>query len=418
LENVSHTVVGLAAGEFIQRSISPEVDPKANALRRKLFLASCAIASNFPDLDLIYSNILPSPLGYLLHHRGHTHTILYEIPQALLLVGLIWCFWPSARRLLKASPQARKGFAISIVLGFALHLAMDFLNSYGIHPFHPFDSNWFFGDMIFIVEPLFWVTFATPLLVMVNRVKIRNLLALVLAGFQMALVAVGVIPVSSLLVLTVIAVSLGWLQSRSGVRGRTALVAAFATALVFVGVQFYASGLAKRLVKTGLSIRDPSALVLDVAASASPTNPLCWGFVSVEKHKSEDTYRITRGRLSLAEDWQPVANCSKVTSDEVGETSQILSGMVITGDDTGDLGLLRRLANENCNLRAWMRFSRIPVVTASYAIDRRFSVRGEGGNFSYLNLEDFGAEKCSGPIPDWNFPRADLLGDIESPASN
>jgi membrane-bound metal-dependent hydrolase YbcI (DUF457 family) len=37
-------------------------------------------------------------------------------------------------------------------LGLLLHLGMDYLNVYGVHPFHPFDSRWRYGDMIFIVE--------------------------------------------------------------------------------------------------------------------------------------------------------------------------------------------------------------------------------------------------------------------------
>ena len=37
---------------------------------RRLFLATAVIASNFPDLDLLYTGVTPEPLGYLLHHRG------------------------------------------------------------------------------------------------------------------------------------------------------------------------------------------------------------------------------------------------------------------------------------------------------------------------------------------------------------
>ena len=51
-------------------------------------LATCALAGNFPDLDLVLTPLLPAPLGYLLHHRGHTHTVLYAFPQAMLLAAL------------------------------------------------------------------------------------------------------------------------------------------------------------------------------------------------------------------------------------------------------------------------------------------------------------------------------------------
>ncbi len=44
-----------------------------------------------------------------------------------------------------------------------IHLALDFSNNYGVHPFWPVSNRWFYGDAIFIVEPWFWVV-AIPLL--------------------------------------------------------------------------------------------------------------------------------------------------------------------------------------------------------------------------------------------------------------
>src|SRR5687768_1114261 len=41
-----------------------------------------------------------------------------------------------------------------------LHIAMDFGNNYGVHPFWPLDNRWFYGDSIFIIEPLFWAACA------------------------------------------------------------------------------------------------------------------------------------------------------------------------------------------------------------------------------------------------------------------
>jgi inner membrane protein len=163
MDNITHSFVGLGVGELLQRSLAPEDDPARQRTRHRLLLTACAAASNFPDLDLFLTRLLPAPLGYLLHHRGHTHTILFALPQALLLLALLWLLWPNARALLRGSRQARIGLGIAIVAGFALHLSMDFLNSYGVHPFYPLNNGWFYGDMIFIVEPVFWVAFGVPL---------------------------------------------------------------------------------------------------------------------------------------------------------------------------------------------------------------------------------------------------------------
>src|ERR1700694_4917549 len=163
MDNLRHCVVGLAAGELIHRSLPSELDAECHRLRRHLLLVSCWLASNFPDLDIVLTPLLPARLGYLLHRRGHTHTLLYALPQALLIWAMIWLFWPSARRLLKANSVARKGFVLTLIVGFGLHMLMDYLNSYGIHPFHPYDSRWLFGDIVFILDLVFWITFGIPM---------------------------------------------------------------------------------------------------------------------------------------------------------------------------------------------------------------------------------------------------------------
>ena len=87
MDNLTHSIIGFGAGELIHRSLPREVEDRAQQVRHRLLLVACALASNFPDLDLVLNNLLPPPLGYLLHHRGHTHTALLAIPQARLLAA-------------------------------------------------------------------------------------------------------------------------------------------------------------------------------------------------------------------------------------------------------------------------------------------------------------------------------------------
>jgi hypothetical protein len=67
------------------------------------------------------------------------------------------------------------------------HLVLDWTNSYGIHPFWPFDDRWKYGDSVFIVEPWFWVV-SVPALVAAstNRVARALLSLVVLAGLVLA----------------------------------------------------------------------------------------------------------------------------------------------------------------------------------------------------------------------------------------
>lgn len=226
MDNLSHSVVGLALGELVQRSLRPQADPARQQLRRRLLLGAGWAASNFPDLDLVATPLLPDPLGYLLHHRGHTHTLLYALPQALLLVALLWACWPSARALLRDSARARSGLANAVGAGFLLHIAMDYLNSYGIHPFHPFDSRWLYGDMVYILEPVFWVAFGVPLAMMLRGSAGKALALGLLAAALLFCRARGFLHWSSLAGLAALGVTLALLQRKAGLVGRQALLGA------------------------------------------------------------------------------------------------------------------------------------------------------------------------------------------------
>jgi inner membrane protein len=104
MDNLTHSVVGLGIGALIDRSLHAEASPEHRRLRSRMLLIIGCLASNFPDLDLVLTPLLDPPLGYLLHHRGHTHTLLAALGEATLLLVLVWLLWPAARRLLRAAP--------------------------------------------------------------------------------------------------------------------------------------------------------------------------------------------------------------------------------------------------------------------------------------------------------------------------
>lgn len=111
--------------------------------------AISALANNIPDIDPIHTGITkPPPLGNLLHHRGHTHTL----PIAWLLGALIALAvmkWIERRQ--GAFARADQRWLIGLgLLGATLHITMDFGNNYGVHPFWPADTHWYYGDSIFI----------------------------------------------------------------------------------------------------------------------------------------------------------------------------------------------------------------------------------------------------------------------------
>jgi inner membrane protein len=404
MDNISHSLVGLAIGELVQRTLPPEPDAAAQSLRRRMLLVLSCMANNFPDLDLLLERLLAAPLGNLLHHRGYSHTLLFALAQALLLMVLAWALWPAARRLRRASAPARTGLLAVTVVGLLMHIALDYLNSYGVHPLYPFDQRWLYGDILFIVEPVIWVAFGVPLALMVRSRWIRTGLLGLIAAAVAAAGAAGFLHWASAAGLALGGMALAWLQLRMPARGRGALAAAFMVAGAYIGVQDLASVQGKRVVAGQLRQIDPDSRLLDTALTGFPANPLCWMFVSVERNDGAGTYRLRRGVLSVAPDLMPAASCPAALSEPAAVHSASI-GFAWQSD--GRLADLRERAAD-CHFHAWLRFARAPVLGPISATDARFSIGG-GDNFSTFSYAPFVARPCPARVPPWDLPRQDLL---------
>ncbi|MEO6529108.1 MAG: metal-dependent hydrolase, partial [Gemmatimonadaceae bacterium] len=145
MDNITHSLVGATLAELA-------LPAGATRAQRGVFFVAGIVSANLPDADLLYTRITPPPLGSLLHHRGHTHTIAGLAVGALLLGAL--CMLPAVRRHVR---PIRGRVAGLIAIALVSHLVLDSWNSYGIHPFWPFDSRWIYGDAIFIAEPWLWL---------------------------------------------------------------------------------------------------------------------------------------------------------------------------------------------------------------------------------------------------------------------
>jgi inner membrane protein len=407
MDNLSHSVAGLLAGEILHRSLPAETEPERERIRHRLLLTGCCLASNFPDLDLFYTRVLPAPLGYLLHHRGHTHTIAWALPQALLLALLIWMLWPAARRLLRESAIARLGLALALGIGFGLHLAMDYLNSYGLHPFYPFDARWVYGDLVFILEPVFWTAFGVPMFLLLPKTGLRRSLPALLVLALLLFTLRGFLAWQSLLALLAIAALLAWLQARARARQLLPLLAAAGIGFGFVAAQAAASHAARQTVEEAMGRRDAGARLVDAALTAFPANPLCWSVVALQARERDGSYLISRGVVSVAPHWLPALSCpaSFIDGAALPGASAV---MALTRQDRASLARLRQLARDDCHFNAWMRFARMPLLQADRAADARFS-SGLRDNFSTIDLDAFAGRECERHVPHWGYPRADLL---------
>ena len=404
MDNMTHSLVGLALGELVERALPAPPDPAAHRTRRRLLLVTGLLASNFPDLDLVLTPLLPAPLGYLIHHRGHTHTLLYALPQVALLLALTWLLWPAARRLLREDGAVRRAVLGTALLGMVLHLSFDALNVYGVHPFHPVDSRWLYGDLVFIVEPVFWTAFGFALVPLMARRALRTLGWAFFAATPLLFTWLGLLQWGSLAGLGALALLVGGAGRRLG--PRAGLVAALLACIGFVGVQAAAGQAARAQVEAALAAAAPCSRILDIPLSSFPANPLCWSFATVSTGPAADGYAVRVGVLSLAPGLAPVSSCPARFGGEPGNRAPALAWKYA---EQGSLAAFRALRRTNCHFDAWLRFARVPSLRAGVATDIRFGAPGQP-NFSTLPYAARAHDPCPAPLAAWGYPRADLLG--------
>jgi inner membrane protein len=312
MDNLTHTLIGLVAGDSVARSTRPTNGGLPAQARRGLFVTLAAIGGNMPDLDLLYSAgaFTSDKIAYLLHHRGHTHTIVGCLGLALILYGGAE-LWVRHRRLTltRGDRFALLGMAIFATL---LHLGMDALNSYGVHPFWPFNNEWFYGDSVFIVEPLYWIA-AAPMLFLVRTMLARILIGLVLLLALAAHVFAHQAQPAWTIGVALLTIALLVVGKRASPR-----TAALTSAAVTVGVtaMFIVAGQAAAHRIDAIAEQGfPAEQGVDRVLSPSPTNPLCWDVLLVQTGGGK--YIVRHGMLANAPSLLPPGECFGVFSGQL-----------------------------------------------------------------------------------------------------
>jgi inner membrane protein len=94
--------------------------------------------------------------------RGWTHGLPAQLTLPIVLTAAMVAYDRFVRRAAphKGVPHASadaKQLLLLSYLGVFAHVFLDFLNSYGIRLLMPFSERWFYGDALFIVDPLLYV---------------------------------------------------------------------------------------------------------------------------------------------------------------------------------------------------------------------------------------------------------------------
>lgn len=416
MDNVTHSLAGLLLAETAVRLRARWTHEEPSTRFRTVAWISSLVAANLPDADLFYTGIGGDRMGYMLHHRGHTHTVVAALAGALASWALtVLALRPRSRQ---PTPTADSRWLLPLLLVSALsHIVLDWTNSYGVHPFWPIDDRWYYGDSVFIVEPWLWVVTVPTLVAATTRRLARVLLSLVLViglvlAWRVEMVSAGA--AAALTVGAVLSVALARALGRGG------RVAAAAVGWVAVTLAMAAGSVAAR-ASTLRAAReaDPSATMLDVVVSPLPTNPLCTTAITVERSGGGSTYRVATARVSALPALVPAARCGTRYGGE-GEmrSSTRTSSAAVQWDRewSASSAELATLARESCPALAALRFIRVPIWrslgdSAVMIGDVRYG-SGTGGGFTDVRVPRRSAA-CPAHVPPWVPPRAALLDNSE-----
>ena len=135
------TLTHALSGALIARATAPR-NPTISTLPvgRRMWVGAAAAA--FPDLDFITGYL--TPLAYLHHHRGITHSLIL-LPLWAALVALIFA------ALWRFKPGWRAYFGIAAI-GVASHIVGDLITAFGTMIFAPLSDARFALSATFIID--------------------------------------------------------------------------------------------------------------------------------------------------------------------------------------------------------------------------------------------------------------------------
>jgi inner membrane protein len=293
MDNLTHSLMGLAAAKAGLERLSPG----ATAL--------CIIAANAPDADIV--TVIGGRWSYLHHHRGITHSIVGTLALALLLPALFYLGDLLIARLRRKRESASfRGLLLASLITSATHPLMDWTNNYGVRPLLPWNGQWFYGDLVFILDPWLWLTLGGAAFLLTAKTNWRIALWTVLALILTA--AIVILPQRRPDTNFPLISSVVWVLGLTGIvlAHRFRLARRYGSALAVAALGFvviYWGGLSllhrRALEHTGAVATVLAAgsgeTVLRTAAMPTLANPLRWQGMA-ETDRATYRYFLTLGK--------------------------------------------------------------------------------------------------------------------------
>src|SRR2546429_1217820 len=145
MDGLTHSLVGLTSAKAGLERWSPYAT------------VVCILSANAPDIDVI-SGFFGGRWTLLHYHRGITHSIIGTLALGSLIPSIFYAVDRAIAQRRKRPPQIRyRGLLMASLIAAATHPLMDWTNNYGVRPLLPWTGRWFYGDLVFIIDPYIWL---------------------------------------------------------------------------------------------------------------------------------------------------------------------------------------------------------------------------------------------------------------------
>src|SRR5436190_9882969 len=163
MDNLTHSLVGLT----IARAGLERLSPYATTV--------CVVSANIADADFV-TLFFGDRWTLLQHHRGITHSIIGTIAIGFLIPLVAIGIERLVVRVRKRPARIRPGgLMIASSIAAATHPILDWTNNYGVRPLLPWSGRWFYGDLVFIVDPYIWLLLGGVVFLLTSNRKLKVL---------------------------------------------------------------------------------------------------------------------------------------------------------------------------------------------------------------------------------------------------
>jgi inner membrane protein len=377
MDGLTHSLVGLTSAKAGLERLSPYT------------AAVCILSANAPDIDVV-SGLFGGRSALLQYHRGITHSIVGTLVLGVLIPSILFGIERAIANWRQRPPTIRyRGLLAASLIAAATHPLMDWTNNYGVRPLLPWDGRWFYGDLVFIVDPyLILILGGAAFLLTSNRrwkIVIWSLVAVVFTFIimrvsQQRVPGVGGLTVARIIWISGVAVLL--LARSFGFHkrvGKPLAVGALSFVIVYWGALAWAHHAAYRNAEAeanAIALRHNERFIR-LAAMPTAANPFQWQCVAETDHAMYRFLIGVRDQPSTV-DGRPDASPAAVERYEkpTGQAERLVSAASRDPRAQVLLGFARfpiaRVESDNCIGQALVQFA-----------DLRYTEPGASrGNFS------------------------------------